>query len=168
MTAAGFPTALAAALVAAAAVLALLLLQWLLGVRYIPHHKIGVVERLWSLAGSLSEGRIIARDEEAGFQAAILRGGIHLFYFPWQYRIHLQPLVVVPEGKIAYVYARDGQPLPPTQTLGRTVDCNHFQDAQAFLIHSQFLNQKFASRGLDAPGLNLPSQASRPTKEDRS
>lgn len=42
------------------------------------------------------------------------------------------------------------------------------QDAQAFLIHSQFLNQKFAARGLDAPGLNLPSQASRPTKEDRS
>jgi uncharacterized membrane protein YqiK len=133
MTPAGLPVALAAALVAAAAVLALLLLQWLLGVRYIPHHKVGVVERLWSLAGSLSEGRIIALDAEAGFQAAILRGGVHLFYFPWQYRIHLQPLVVVPEGKIGYVYARDGQPLPPTQTLGRTVDCNHFQDAQAFL-----------------------------------
>src|SRR6185503_15312339 len=36
-------------------------------------------------------------------------------------------------GKIAYVYARDGHPLPPTQTLGRTVACNHFQDAGAFL-----------------------------------
>ncbi len=44
-----------------------------------------------------------------------------------------EPLVVVSEGKIGYVYARDGQPLPPTQTLGRTIDCNHFQDAAAFL-----------------------------------
>src|SRR5262249_17276673 len=32
-----------------------------------------------------------------------------------------------------YVYARDGQPLPPSQTLGRAMDCNNFQDAHAFL-----------------------------------
>lgn len=31
------------------------------------------------------------------------------------------------------------------------------QDAQAFLEHSRFLNQKFAPQGLDAPALNLPS-----------
>ena len=36
-------------------------------------------------------------------------------------------------AKIGYVYARDGEPLPPTQTLGRIVACNHFQDAAAFL-----------------------------------
>jgi uncharacterized membrane protein YqiK len=113
------------------AVVVLVVALWLLGFRYIPHNKLGVVERFWSLRGSLREGRIIALDGEAGFQAAILRGGVHLFYFPWQYRIHLQPLVVVSEGKIGYVYARDGQ--PPTQTLGHTVDCNHFQDAAAFL-----------------------------------
>lgn len=111
----------------------LLLSKWLLGIRYIPHHKLGIVERLWSFKGSLSEGRIIALAGEAGFQAAILRGGLHFFYFPWQYRIHLQPLVVISEGKLGYVYARDGRPLPPTQTLGRSVACNHFQDASAFL-----------------------------------
>jgi uncharacterized membrane protein YqiK len=111
----------------------LLVLIWLLGVRYIPHNRLGVVEKLWSLRGSLKDGRIVALDGEAGFQAAILRGGIHLFYFPWQYRIHREPLVVVSEGKIGYVYARDGRPLPPTQTLGATVECNHFQDAAAFL-----------------------------------
>lgn len=32
------------------------------------------------------------------------------------------------------------------------------QDAQAFLVHSRFLNQKFAPQGLDAPGLNLPAR----------
>lgn len=30
------------------------------------------------------------------------------------------------------------------------------QDAQAFLVHSKFLHQKFGPQGLDAPALNLP------------
>ena len=110
-----------------------LIALWLLGVRYIPHNRVGVVEKLWSPRGSLAGGRLIAQGGEAGFQAEILRGGLHVLYFPWQYRLHKVPLVVVSEGKIAYVYARDGHPLPPTQTLGRTVACNHFQDAGAFL-----------------------------------
>ncbi len=112
---------------------AVLLGAWLLGVRYIPHDQMGVVEKLWSPQGSLREGRILALQGEAGFQAELLRGGVHLFFFPWQYRIHRQPLVVVPESRLGYVYARDGQPLPPTQTLGRHVASNYFQDAAAFL-----------------------------------
>jgi uncharacterized membrane protein YqiK len=34
--------------------------------------------------------------------------------------------------KMAYVYARDGVPLEPIQTLGWTVDSNHFHDAMPF------------------------------------
>ena len=120
-------------LVALAIPIVLVVLTWLMGLRYIPHNKVGVIEKLWSASGSLGEGRIVACAGEAGFQAGILRGGTHLFYFPWQYRIHKQPLVVVPESRIGYVYARDGRPLPPTQTLGRTAECNYFQDAHAFL-----------------------------------
>ncbi len=115
------------------AALLLAVLAWLLGVRYIPHSSVGIVEKLWSPRGSLADGGIVALAEEAGFQAAILRGGLHAFYFPWQYRIHRQPLVVVPESRLGYVYARDGAPLPTTQTLGRSVACNSFQDAATFL-----------------------------------
>ena len=117
----------------AAGLVGLLILAWLLGVRHIPNNKVGVVEKLWSLRGSLAGGRIIAFNGEAGFQVDLLRGGIHFGYFPFQYRIHKEPLVTIAESKIGYVYARDGQPLPPTQTLGRTVESNHFQDARAFL-----------------------------------
>src|SRR5262249_31759652 len=46
---------------------------------------------------------------------------------------HKVPLVTVPQGKIGYVYARDGEPLPAGQTLGRVVECNNFQDTRAFL-----------------------------------
>lgn len=106
---------------------------WLCGIRYIPHNRVGIVEKMWSPKGSLTGGRIIAPDGEAGFQTRLLRGGIQFGFYPWQYRIHAQPLVAVGEGKIGYVYARDGEPLPATQTLGRSVECNRFQDAQAFL-----------------------------------
>jgi uncharacterized membrane protein YqiK len=110
----------------------LLLAAWLT-VRYIPNQQAGVVEKLWSKQGSVSEGRIIALDGEAGFQADLLRGGLHFGLWRWQYRVHKVPLVTIPQGKIGYVYARDGESLPPSQTLGRVVECNNFQDARAFL-----------------------------------
>src|ERR1700761_4047634 len=111
----------------------LFFLPRLLGIVYIPHTQVGTIEKIWSGRGSLREGQIIARNGEAGYQARFLRGGIHFGLYPWQYRIHKEPLVTVAEGKMAYVYARDGVPLEPIQTLGRNVESNHFQDAIAFL-----------------------------------
>ena len=113
-------------------VVAVALLFWLC-FRWIPNDRIGVVEKWWSLAGSVTEGRIIAPAAEAGYQADILRGGLHFGWWRWQYAIHTAPLVSIPEGKIGYVFARDGEPLPPSQTLARVVDCNNFQDARGFL-----------------------------------
>ena len=113
-------------------VVAVPLLFWLC-FRWIPNDRIGVVEKWWSLAGSVTEGRIIAPAAEAGYQADILRGGLHFGWWRWQYAIHIAPLVSIPEGKIGYVFARDGEPLPPSQTLARVVDCNNFQDARGFL-----------------------------------
>jgi len=122
----------------AAAVLVPLVLAWLAGIRYIPHNKVGVVEKYWSTSGSLEGGRIISTDGKAGFQAEILRGGLHFGYYPWQYRIHKQPLVMISESRLGYVYARDGEPLPPTQTLGRIAACNDFQDSCRFMAgHGQ-------------------------------
>src|SRR4029077_16612972 len=90
-------------------------------------------EKLWSASGSVSEGRILALNGEAGFQVELLRGGLHFGLWRWQYRLHKVPLVTIRQGRIAYVYARDGEALPPSQTLGRIVECNNFQDARAFL-----------------------------------
>jgi uncharacterized membrane protein YqiK len=114
-------------------VFGLLLGAWLLGLRYVSHSDVGVVEKLWSSSGSLSGGSIIAVRGEAGFQSRILRGGVHLGLFPWQYRVHKLPLVVIAENRIGYVYARDGEPLSPANTLGRVVPCGNFQDSQRFL-----------------------------------
>ena len=58
-------------------VVALFVIPWLIGIRYIPHNKVGIVEKFWSHRGSLTEGRIVALNGEAGFQAELLRGGLH-------------------------------------------------------------------------------------------
>jgi hypothetical protein len=110
----------------------LFLISASVGARYIPNNRVGVIEKLWSGKGSVTEGRILALNGEAGYQVDLLRGGLHFGFWRWQYRIHKTPLVTVPQGKIGYVYARDGEPLQPSQTLGRVTVCNNFQDARAF------------------------------------
>jgi uncharacterized membrane protein YqiK len=99
--------------------------------RYIPNNRVGVVEKWWSLRGSLESG-LIALNGEAGFQPDLLRGGLH-FMMPLQYNIHSLPLVTISQGKIGYVFARDGQPLPATQALASNTKANDFQDARKFL-----------------------------------
>ena len=58
------------------------------GVRIIPNDRVGIVEKLWSFKGSVNEGRIMAFNGQAGYEAKLLRGGIHLGKWFWQYRIH--------------------------------------------------------------------------------
>ena len=100
--------------------------------RYIPNNRVGIVEKLASGTGSVKAG-LIALSGEAGFQPDLLRGGWHVLprFF---YRVHRAALVTIPQGKIGYVFARDGQPLLPTQTLAAAGKAPDFQDARAFLL----------------------------------
>jgi len=102
--------------------------------RYIPNNQVGIVEKLWTTKGSI-EGGFIALHGEAGYEPEVLRGGLHMF-FPFMYRIHKSDLVTVGQGKIAYVFARDGAPLGASQVLGAndTEDKSDFQDARRFLL----------------------------------
>ncbi|HQR41901.1 MAG TPA: SPFH domain-containing protein [Gemmatales bacterium] len=123
-------------MVAVVALLGVLLALWLVA-RYIPNDKVGIIERLWSKKGSLSDGNIVALNGEAGFEADVLRGGIHFGYWRWQYVIHKKPLITIKQGKIGYLFARTGEALGPSQTLGRVVECNHYQNVKAFLEKGQ-------------------------------
>jgi uncharacterized membrane protein YqiK len=114
----------------------ILLILWLT-TRYIPNDMVGVVEKLWSNRGSLGDGEIVALAGEAGFQPDVLRGGIHFGYWRWQYAVHKRRLITIKQGKLGYVFARAGEALGPSQTLGRVVDCNHYQDVRTFLKHGQ-------------------------------
>lgn len=62
------------------------------------------------------------------------------------YKIHKYPLITVPQGQIAYIFARDGLPLSPVQTLGRVVpEANNFQDVRGFLQNG---GQRGPQRGI--------------------
>jgi uncharacterized membrane protein YqiK len=103
----------------------------LAGIRFIPNNRIGLVEKRFSGKGSVKSG-LIALSGEAGFQPKVLRGGLH-YLIPVQYVVHMMPLVTIPQGKIGYVFARDGKQLEPTQILASNVTAHDFQDVEAFL-----------------------------------
>ncbi len=115
----------------AGTVIVLLLVVASGSVRYIPNSRVGVVEKLWSLGGSVKAG-LLALNGEAGFQPELLRGGFH-FFPPFQYRVHIGSMVSVTQGKIGYVFARDGQDLPAGQTLASNAKVGDFRDVRAFL-----------------------------------
>ena len=112
-------------------ILGIVLLLFLSGVRVIPNTRIGIVEKRFSPKGSVKNG-FIALNGEAGFQPKVLRGGVH-YLMPIQYVVHTAPLVTIPQGKIGYIFARDGKLLDPTQTLASNVDVSDFQDVESFL-----------------------------------
>jgi uncharacterized membrane protein YqiK len=102
------------------------------GIRFIPNNRIGIVEKRWSfIKGSVKSG-LIALHGEAGYQPQILRGGLH-YLMPIQYVVHMAPLVTISQGKIGYIFARDGKPLEPAQVLASNVTASDFQDVVAFM-----------------------------------
>lgn len=121
-----------------------LLIFKILGLRVINSNEVAVVEKWWSIRGSLKDS-IIALNGEAGYSPDLLRGGMH-FRTALMYKIHKYPLITVPQGQIAYLFARDGMPLSPTQTLGKIVpEANNFQNVSGFLKNG---GQRGPQRGM--------------------
>lgn len=121
-------------IVVVALVLFCALQSYLIGFTYIPAEKVGIVCKWWSFKGSVKDGGFIALNGEAGFQPDLLRAGIH-FRPRIIYKVIVQNIVNIPQGKIGYVYARDGKALAEGQRLGYKVECNNFCDTRAFLAN---------------------------------
>ena len=111
--------------------LVILLIVILSGIRFIPNNRIGMIEKRWSSKGSV-KGGLIALKGEAGYQPQILRGGLH-YLMPIQYVVHMAPLVTISQGKIGYIFARDGKQLDPAQVLASNAIVQDFQDVEGFL-----------------------------------
>ena len=108
----------------------------LFGIVIVPEDKIGLVTKKFVLFGAnkeLSGDRIIATNGEAGLQSDYLAPGIHYFKWPWQYQIDMTGFVVVPEGHIGLVNAKDGKIIQTGRILARRVECENYQDAKGFL-----------------------------------
>lgn len=102
-----------------------------LGTWVIREGESGLVIRRFGRA--MPPGRLVARTGEAGYQARMLPPGWHFGLWRWQYKVTRVPLVIVRPGEIALVVAKDGAPLPAERILGAVVECDNFQDSEAFL-----------------------------------
>lgn len=111
------------------------ILRVFFGLVIVPEDRIGLVTKKFVLIGKqeLPEGRIVATEGEAGFQAQTLPPGVYFWKWIWQYEITFQPFTVIPTGQIGLVLAKDGAELETGRVLGRKVECDSFQDAAAFL-----------------------------------
>jgi len=104
------------------------------GLVVIGEREVGVVVIKFTFSGKvLPPNRLIALNGEAGLQADTLAPGWHWGYWPWQYAVKKEPVIIVPQGEIALVVAADGASNPPERILGKIVECDNFQDARKFL-----------------------------------
>jgi uncharacterized membrane protein YqiK len=127
------------------------ILRVFFGLVIVPEDRIGLVTKKFVLFGKqeLPEGRIIATQGEAGFQAQTLAPGVYFWKWIWQYSITFQPFIVIPTGKIGLVLAKDGAELETGRILGRKVECDSFQDAETFLANG---GRKGRQTAIIAPG----------------
>ncbi|HEY5140025.1 MAG TPA: flotillin family protein, partial [Methylococcales bacterium] len=102
------------------------------GLVVIGEREVGIVIKKFA-KNSLSSGRLVALEGEAGLQADTLPPGWHWGYWSWQYTVRKEPVITVPQGEIALVVANDGAPIPPQSMLAKVLNCDNFQDARKFL-----------------------------------
>jgi uncharacterized membrane protein YqiK len=104
------------------------------GLVVIGEREVGIVVKKFTMSGKgLSPDRLIALNGEAGLQADTLAPGWHWGYWPWQYGVKKEQVVVVPQSEIALIVAADGSSIPSERILGTIVNCDNFQDARKFL-----------------------------------
>lgn len=98
----------------------------------IGEREVGIITKKFS-AKSLPPGQLIAMNGEAGLQVDTLSPGWHFGFFPWQYSIRKESVIIVPQGEIGLVVANDGKSIPPDRILGKFVACDDFQNGRHFL-----------------------------------
>lgn len=101
------------------------------GLTYISRYQVGIKTKKM-FGAKMPQGQIIARNGEIGIQADTIMPGLYWFN-PMTWKIEKERVIVVGEEEIGVVESVDGEPIPTGRLLGDAVECNHFQDARAFL-----------------------------------
>lgn len=134
-------------------IVSLFFLKILLGIVFISEHQTGIVIKKFVLFGNnktLPEGRIVAINGEAGYQAEMLPPGLHFWKWFWQYTINKIEFTTVEEGKLSLIESKDGDPLDSGHITSKSVSCNKYQDASLFLSSG---GQKGKQRDYLTPGV---------------
>ena len=101
------------------------------GLRLINDDEVGILYKKM-LGAKMPQGQVVARKGEVGVQANILMPALY-WRIPIIWRIDKEPVTVILPTEIGVVESIDGVPISKGRLLGDEVECNHFQDAKAFL-----------------------------------
>lgn len=93
--------------------------------------EIKILERRW-FGKEMPKDRIFAMNNEIGVQARTKGPGMY-FLIPFIYKRKMYEFTVIGKDEIGLVGAVDGNPVPSGKIFSKTVDCNLFQDGEAFL-----------------------------------
>lgn len=101
------------------------------GIFLVRDHQVGILTKRFG-GKSMPPGQIIARRGEVGVQAKTLMPGLY-WRFPLFWSVKKAAIVKIETGKLGIVESIDGERLKPGRLLADAVECNHFQNAEAFL-----------------------------------
>lgn len=93
--------------------------------------EIITLERKW-FGKQMPDGRTVALKNEVGVQARVLGPGFHLL-IPFIYKTSKYKFMTIPKNQIGIVRAITGVPIPSGEFMAAPVECDLFQDGEAFL-----------------------------------
>lgn len=93
--------------------------------------QLAVIERKF-IGKEMADGRTIALRGEVGIQARVLGPGLH-FLWPFIDKAKKYPITTISENQIGVVEAFTGVPIPKGHFLATSVECDSYQDGEAFL-----------------------------------
>jgi regulator of protease activity HflC (stomatin/prohibitin superfamily) len=109
--------------------------------------EIKTLERRW-IGKQMPKDRVFAMTNEIGVQARVKGPGL-TFIPPFIYKRRAFPFVIIGPDEIGLVQSNDGNPVPSGKIFARPVECNLFQDGEAFLKNG---GEKGIQLGIIPPG----------------
>ena len=93
--------------------------------------QIIILERRW-FGRQMPDGRTVALRNEVGVQARVLGPGFHLL-LPFIYKVTKRDFCIIHKNMVGVIRAVTGAPIPSGSFMAKPVDCDLFQDGEAFL-----------------------------------
>jgi len=93
--------------------------------------EIKILERRW-FGKQMPKDRVFAMSNEIGIQARTKGPGLY-FLFPFIYRRKHQDFISIGKDEVGLLISMDGNPVPSGKIFAKTVECNLYQDGEAFL-----------------------------------
>ncbi len=93
--------------------------------------QIITLERRW-FGAPMPDGRTVALKHEVGIQARILGPGFH-WLIPFIYKTTKHNFIVIQKNQVGVLRAITGAPIPIGQVMAKKIECDLFQDGEAFI-----------------------------------